>query len=159
MSEQEHVEDEQEQGAAEYKQRDPSYDIFRRNAVMFNFYKPSWVEYEGKTRPRFFVSASTYNPQMQKMDFKNRITVTLNPTDLGKLLHGMKNGEKVDLFHKSQFKTTTISYDPTKCTFGMSEKKETGDPKRAFVNLLPEEGQVLMVLFQNAILTQTWGQS
>lgn len=156
MSDQDHTQDE-DQVDSEFH-RDPSFDIFRRNAVMFNFYKPTWMKVEDKTRPRFFVSASTFSPQLQKMDFKGRITVTLNPTDLGKLIHGIRNGEKVDLFHKSQFKTTTISYSPEKNSFGMSEKKENSEAKRAFVNLSPEEVQVLLVLWERAIVMQIWGE-
>ena len=156
MSEQDHVEEEQE--TAEYKTKEPSYDIFRKNSVMFNFYKPSFVEYQGKTRARFFVSGSVYSPQLQKLDFANRITVTLSPTDLGKLIHGIRNAEKVDLFHKSEYKTTTISYTPDKNTFGMSEKRNDQDPKRAFVNLSNEEIQVLLVLFDKAITMQIWGE-
>ena len=161
MSDQEHTQDE-DTSTGDPKERDPSFDIFRRNAVMFNFYRPTWMKVKtedgDKIRSRFFVSASTFSPQLQKMDFKGRITVTLNPTDLGKLIHGVRNGEKVDLFHKSQFKTTTISYSPDKHTFGMNEKRESQEGKRAFVNLSNEEIQVLLVLFEKAIVMQTWGE-
>ena len=157
MSEEPETVQDEEVNDGDYK-RDPSFDIFRRRAVMFNFYKPTWMKVEDKTRPRFFVSASTFSPQLNKLDFKGRITVTLGPTDLGKLIHGVRNAEKVELFHKSTYKTTTISYSPEKNSFGMSEKKENQDPKRAFVNLTSDEVQVLLVLWEKAIVMQTWGE-
>ena len=136
------------------EKRAADFTMFRKEKAMVSLSAPTVLGEGDNAKTRMFLNGALHNTSMGKIDWDNRISISLDHNDCGKLLYALEYQENTDIYHQYEgkpAKTIKLNFDQGKISLSLSEGTKEQGGKFVFVNMTPPEYAVLKVLLGRSI--------